>query len=100
MRSAERGMKAPIVRCPKCGTEAPHKIVPRFVRSTSESLIHHFGGWLMLALWQKSREQRFLCGSCDEFFYARTEGSPLARAGFIVLLLLIAYAIYDWLAHF
>ena len=92
-------MKAPIVRCPKCGTEAAHKLAPPFLRSTSETLVQHLGGWLMLALWQKSREQRFLCSSCDEFFYARTENSPIARAVFIVLVLIIAYAIYDWLAQ-
>ena len=92
-------VRAPIVSCPKCGTTGTHKIVPPFVRSTNETLINHLGGWLMLSLWQKGREQRFLCSSCDEFFYARTENSLVARAGFFVLLLMIAYAIYDWLAH-
>lgn len=89
-----------MLRCPKCGTEGEHRFAPPRVRSTTEDVMHHLGGWIMTSLWQKSREQRFLCSSCDEFFYACTEGSRVARAAFILLCLLIAYAIYDWLARF
>ena len=61
-------------------------------------MITHFGGWLMLRMWQTSREQRFQCSGCNEFFHARTKNSPLARVVLLLFALMILYAIYDWLA--
>ncbi len=92
-------MKPPTVRCPNCGTEAEHPIVPPRFRGAGEEVLRHLGGWLLSRLWDTSREQRFLCASCDEFFYARTENSKLARVILILLALLIASAIYDWATH-
>jgi len=69
------------------------------VRGTAESTFRHLGGFLLAALWSESREQRFLCNHCDEFFYARTPGWKIARVGLILVVILIAYAMYDWLAH-
>ncbi len=72
--------------CPTCGGA---EVSPAGVlRRHHNGWLLVLGGWILLVLWNVARKEQVQCVRCDTLYYRETRLSPIARALFILFVLL------------
>jgi hypothetical protein len=87
------------VHCPRCRSLGGHQFAPQYRGSISHAALH-FGGFLFSIFYSGSRQRRFRCRECKEFFYSHTAHSRGYRLLFLLLAALIVNSIWRELSEF